>query len=115
MTPSESGLDFDEVADELYGLPPGDFTGRRNALARQARGAGDRDLAATIAALRRPTQSAWLLNQWIRRYPDGADEITELAAALRDAQRRVDAARMRDLSARRQQVIADVARRVAHL
>ncbi|WHU49288.1 hypothetical protein QNM97_10100 [Gordonia sp. L191] len=115
MTPSESGLDFDEVADELYGLPPGDFTGRRNALARQARGAGDRDLATAIAALRRPTQSAWLLNQWIRRHPDGADEITELAAALRDAQRRADAARMRDLSARRQQVIAEVAGRVTHL
>ncbi|MGC5249369.1 hypothetical protein ACPXB3_20875 [Gordonia sp. DT219] len=112
---AEPTMDFDEIADELYGLPPGDFTARRNAVARTARREGDRELAQRISTLRRPTQSAWILNQWIRRHPDGADDITELGAALREAQRRAAADRLRELSRQRQRVIADAAGQIGRL
>ncbi|MEP9394247.1 hypothetical protein ABLE92_16615 [Gordonia sp. VNQ95] len=106
---TDAPADLDEIADELYGLTPADFTARRNVYAKGARQRGDRDLAATITALRRPTQSAWILNQWIRRHPDGIDAIVELGTALREAQRRGALGRLRDLADRRRHVIVDAA------
>ncbi|MDT7789635.1 MAG: hypothetical protein QOF58_8054, partial [Pseudonocardiales bacterium] len=45
-------MDLKPVADELYGLPPKEFTAARNAAAKQA---DDKDLAKAIADLRKPT------------------------------------------------------------
>ncbi|MGV9672918.1 MULTISPECIES: hypothetical protein [unclassified Gordonia (in: high G+C Gram-positive bacteria)] len=106
---TDASADLDEIADELYGLTPADFTARRNAYAKGARQRGDRDLAATITALRRPTRSAWILNQWIRRHPDGIDAIVELGTELREAQRRGAVGRLRDLAGHRRHVIVDAA------
>ncbi len=47
-----------EAADELYALPPGDFRAARDERADEARAAGDKELAAAIRKLRRPTVSA---------------------------------------------------------
>ena len=52
-----------EVADELYALTPAEFTAARDERARQVRAAGQRDEAAAIKKLARPTASAWLVNQ----------------------------------------------------
>ncbi|MFT4127831.1 MAG: hypothetical protein QM662_16580, partial [Gordonia sp. (in: high G+C Gram-positive bacteria)] len=99
--------EFDAAADDLYGRDPGEFVARRTELARAARADGNRDLATEITALRRPTQVAWLLNQWVRRHPDGVDELTAIGAELREAQRRAAGDRLRDLASRRKRVIAD--------
>ncbi len=62
-----SGTDFvDEATAELYGSDPESFTERRTALAAQARTAGDRAAAKEIAGLRKPTRSAWMINQLAR-------------------------------------------------
>ncbi|MFW0785080.1 hypothetical protein AAFP35_11200 [Gordonia sp. CPCC 206044] len=97
--------DLDDVADELYGLAPSDFVARRNAAARQARSDGARDLAAAITALRRPTQSAWAINQWVRRHPDELDELLDLGSELVAAQRKSSSERLRELAGHRQQVV----------
>ena len=55
------------VAAELYALPPGRFRAARDERAAQAKAAGERDLAAQIRKLARPTVSAWLANQLARR------------------------------------------------
>lgn len=97
---------FDEAADELYGLPPSEFVARRTELAKQARADGDRALAKSVAALRRPTVVAWILNLWSRRHPDEVEAFATLAADLADAQRRAAVDRMRTLSESRQALIS---------
>src|ERR1700689_4365633 len=42
--------DFDSIADELYGLRPGEFTAARDAFSVQARRAGDVELAGSVKA-----------------------------------------------------------------
>ncbi|NDK89029.1 hypothetical protein GYA93_05455 [Gordonia desulfuricans] len=106
---------LEAAADELYGLAPGDFVARRNILATLVRRGGDRALATQIGALRRPTVSAWLLNQWVRRHPDGVTDLTELGGRLREAQRRGAAGQVRDLSARRREVVTAAVIAVGHL
>ncbi|UPW11783.1 hypothetical protein M1C59_13445 [Gordonia terrae] len=96
---------FDEVVDELYGLAPDAFVKRRNELAREAKADGDRELAGRIDKLRRPTQAAWAINQWVRAHPDDSALIAELASELTVAQRRSAVDKMRALSRRRQELI----------
>lgn len=96
---------FDEIVDELYGLAPDAFVKRRNELAREAKADGDRELAGRIDKLRRPTQAAWAINQWVRAHPDDSALIAELASELTVAQRRSAVDKMRALSRRRQELI----------
>ena len=78
-------MDLDGVADELYGLPLADFVATRNARAKQARAAGERDVAAAITAMTKPTKVAWLANQLVRQRGDQVTPLLELGAALREA------------------------------
>jgi hypothetical protein len=48
----------DQTADELYGLPPGEFTSARDARVKELRADGDRDAATAVKALRKPTVAA---------------------------------------------------------
>ena len=45
--------------DELYGLPLEDFVAQRDALAKRLRADGDRDAAAAVKKLPKPTRAAW--------------------------------------------------------
>ncbi|MGC7094791.1 hypothetical protein ACPZ19_09015 [Amycolatopsis lurida] len=98
-------MDFDAVAAELYAGSREDFTGRRNELAAQARKAGDRDLAARIKELRKPTSSAWLTNRLVVEHPDEIGELTELGESLREAHRSLASDDIRELSHRRREQI----------
>jgi hypothetical protein len=53
--------------DRLYGVPLDEFVPQRDALAKRLRAAGERDAAAAVKALRKPTAGAWALNQAVRR------------------------------------------------
>jgi hypothetical protein len=86
---------------ELYGGEPGVFTGRRTALASAAKAAGDASAAAAIAALRKPTRAAWIVNRLSRTDPGAPSRLAALATALRDAERAKDGPRLRELSATR--------------
>jgi hypothetical protein len=89
------------AADELYGADPSEFTDRRKALADAARAAGDTAAAKRIAALRKPTRAAWVVNQLARVDPEAPGRLAELAAALREAEQAKDGPRLRELSAAR--------------
>jgi hypothetical protein len=86
---------------ELYGADPDAFTERRKALAGEAREAGDKQSAAAITALRKPTRAAWVVNQLARADPDAAVRMAALAADLRAAEQAGDGRRLRELSAER--------------
>jgi hypothetical protein len=97
-----------QVADELYGLPPAEFTAARDERARVAKAAGGREDAAAIKKLARPTTSAWLVNQLSREAPDGLGRLFEVADALQEAQRTLAGDRLRELSAQRRQVVTEL-------
>jgi hypothetical protein len=95
---------------ELYAGDPDEFTGRRTALAAQARAAGDDAAAKQIAALRKPTRAAWVINLLVRAAPDAPARLAALAAALRAAERSMDGAQLRELSAERGPLLDDLTR-----
>src|SRR5512142_3207595 len=65
----------EQIGDRLYALPPEQFVAARNEAVAAARKAGDRDTAEAVAALRKPTQAAWLVNLLALRRPDLIDEL----------------------------------------
>jgi hypothetical protein len=74
-----------DVAD-LYGLPLDQFVVQRTALARELRSAGDRDQAAQVTALRKPSVAAWAVNQLVRTQREAVDVLVRAGDGLRDAQ-----------------------------
>ena len=104
-----------EVADELYGLPPEEFIDARNALRAEARTGGDRDLAAAIGRLRKPTTAAWVVNTLARRRPDELAQLVDLGAALREAQEDLDGDELKDLAQQRHRVVAALTRQARAL
>jgi hypothetical protein len=89
------------AAAELYWADPEAFTERRKALAAEAKTAGDKSAAAAIAALRKPTRAAWVVNRLARADPDAPARLAALAAELRAAEQAKDGPRLRELSADR--------------
>ncbi|MCU1690787.1 MAG: hypothetical protein JWN20_2715 [Jatrophihabitantaceae bacterium] len=99
--------------DRLYAGAPEDFIGARAQLARQARSDGDTATAAEIAALRRPTASAALLNALARAEPRAVTALGAVGDELREAQQRGDGEAIRALGRKRRQVIATAMASVA--
>jgi hypothetical protein len=95
-----------EIADRLYALPPRDFVAQRDAAVAEARTAGDEVTAAAVAKLRRPSVAAWLVNLLALRRPELVAELAELSAALHTAQRELDGAQLRELTAQRRATVA---------
>lgn len=108
-------MEWDRVADELYALPPGEFTAARGEFAASAVKAGDKALARRIRALRKPPLAAWASNLLVRTRPDEARALLELGAALRQAHHDVDPDLLRKLSAQQRQLTAALARQAKAL
>ncbi len=104
-----------EAAAELYAGDPAAFTERRGALAAQARAAGQAVAAKQITALRKPTYTAWLVNQLVRADPGVASRLTELGQELRSAGAALDGARIRELSQQRRRLVDDLVRQALSL
>ena len=79
------GSDGHPEVDELFAAGPEEFIARRQALVKQLKAAGDRDGAAEVAALRRPTVAAWAVNQLARRHPDELGRLLALGQDLEEA------------------------------
>ncbi len=101
------------AVEQLYAAPPGEFTALRTQLAKQARSAGDVDLAKAVTALRKPTVAAWALNHFVREHGGELDDFRAFAELLREAQRTLDADQLRALGRERAKRVDAVAERVA--
>ncbi|WP_317447198.1 hypothetical protein [Streptomyces collinus] len=108
-------MELDAVADELYGLPPADFTTARDTQAKAARAAGNRELADEIGRLRRPTLAAWASNLLVRERPAEVRALLQLGEGLRQAHHDLDGERLRELSVRQHQLTFALARQAAQL
>ncbi|MET8799414.1 hypothetical protein ABZV91_23815 [Nocardia sp. NPDC004568] len=108
-------MSLGEVAADLYGLAPAEFVAARNARAGAAQESGDRELAAAITALRKPTVAAWAVNTLVRAAPREVDALLRLGADLRTAQRQLSGARLRELTRQRRQVVDALAERAGEV
>jgi hypothetical protein len=108
-------VDLESATDELYALSPDDFIERRQQLVAEARQVRNRELAGQIGKLRKPTRSAWLVNQLARAESDALNALLELGTALHDAQQRMAGTELRELSAERRKKVDWLARRAVEL
>ena len=108
-------MNIENVAGELYGLAPEEFTAARNARAKEAKAAGDAELAARVQSLRKPTAGAWLLNQLVREHADLVQQVLDLGGQLRAAQGTLGADELRALDQQRRQLTRAVAEQAAGL
>ena len=104
-----------QAVDELYTADPDAFMERRAALAAAAKQAGNPAGAKQIAALRKPTRSAFTVNMLARSDPDAVAELLDLGSLLRDAERSVDAKQIRELTTRRRRLVDDLTKRAFEL
>lgn len=88
MRGAVAGEDVDAAVDELYANAPDAFTKKRDELAKRLKTEGRADAAATVKALRKPTQIAWVLNQVARRFADEVGELVDVGRELARAQRK---------------------------
>ena len=110
-------MDVESVCDELYGLPLDEFTPTRTEREKQAKAAGDKDLAAQIHQLAKPSLVAWLANQLARERADEIRPLLELGAALREATAKGSGEQLRELSRQQRQLVfalVQQARRLAN-
>ena len=98
-------MDFDDVADELYSLPPERFVATRTDREKEAKAAGDRQLAARIRRLGKPSHAAWLANQLVRSHRDEIGPLLELGNALRAATAALDGAQLRELDRQQHRLV----------
>jgi hypothetical protein len=94
---------------DLYALPPEEFTAARTAAVEAARAAGEAGSAKHLGALRRPSASAYVVNQLVRRSPDLLDQLLDLGRALAAAQASGAGDALRELGAQRRDLVAAVA------
>jgi hypothetical protein len=79
---------LEQALDELYAADPADFVTARKQLVADLRGGGDRAGANQLKTARRPSTSAWALNQMARRQPQLVAALLERSAELLAAQSR---------------------------
>lgn len=100
------------IATELYVELPGDFIAARDA---QAKAANDRELAAQIKALRKPSVAAWVVNLFAQERAAQLAEALRLAADLREAQSDLDATTLAKLGRERRALTRRLAQEAAEL
>lgn len=94
----------------LYGVAPEEFTALRKELVAAAKKRGDEDAARTIAASRRPTTAAWVLNRLVRTDDSVRARLGGLTAELRAAHAAMDGPRIRELTRTQRTLIAELVR-----
>lgn len=77
---------MDGRVDALYELDPADFVAARDELVRALKAEGERDAAAEVKALRRPTVAAAAVNRVARDHPDEVTALLEAGRALAAAE-----------------------------
>ena len=73
----------EDEADALYGLELSEFTPARTELVKRLKTDGERERAAEVGKLRKPTVAAWVVNHVARDAPDDVAALLEKGEALR--------------------------------
>ena len=103
-------MDLTATAAALYALPLDEFTRARDARAKEAAAAGDKELGGEIRKLKKAATPAWLVNLLVGHQRDEIEQVLALGGSLREAQETTDRARLHALGQQRQRLLAAVAR-----
>jgi DNA repair exonuclease SbcCD ATPase subunit len=103
-------MELTDVLSDLYLQAPSEFVTVRAARVRTARDEGDAQLAKRIGRLSKPSAAAWLVNLLAARRTPAVDDIVELGALIRDAEKNMDAGELRQLGKQRLQLIRALAK-----
>ncbi|WIB11979.1 MULTISPECIES: hypothetical protein [unclassified Curtobacterium] len=95
-----------DVARDLLRTAPGEFVADRTTRQRAVR-TDDRELAAAIGKLRKPTPAAWIVD--LLASENALDDAVDLGPALRQAQASADPQQIATLRKQRSQVVAALA------
>jgi DNA repair exonuclease SbcCD ATPase subunit len=102
-------MNRDEELDRLYGSPLREFTRIRNELAKGLAKSDEGEAAAEIKALKKPSLSAWAVNQLARSERMQVRSLLTASEQVRDAQEKVlrggEADELRDAGARQREVV----------
>jgi hypothetical protein len=79
-------IDEEAELDRLYSLPPEEFIAARNELAKRFSDEGQRAIATRIKELKKPTVSAWVVNQLARLRELDVERLLRAGERLRKAQ-----------------------------
>ena len=108
-------MDLDEVADELYALPPEEFIPARKAREDEAKADGDKALAKEIGSLPKPSTAAWVCNVLVREARDEIAALVELGELVREAQESLAGDQLRALDIQRRQLVTALTRQARKL
>jgi hypothetical protein len=108
-------VDFDEVADELYGVPPDDFIALRKERQDAAKADGEKALAKDIGALPKPSAAAWVSNVLVRERREEIENLVELGQLLREAQQSLAGDQLKALDVQRRQLVSALTRQARAL
>jgi hypothetical protein len=100
--------DLTEVAADLYGVAPGEFTAARTAAVKAARADGDKALATAVGALRKPGAAAAAVNLLVRERPEDVGRLLDLGVRLREAQAALSGTDLRALHGEQQRTMTEV-------
>ena len=106
-------MELEDVADELYAVPPEEFIALRTARADEAKAEGDRPLAKAIGSLPKPSTAAWVCNLLVRAHREEIEGLVELGDLLRDAQHNLAGDQLRALNTQRGQLLNALTRQTA--
>jgi hypothetical protein len=108
-------VDLDEVADELYEVPPEEFVALRTERQHEAKADGDKALAKEIGALPKPSAAAWACNLLVREHREEIVDLVELGDLLREAQENLAGDQLRALDVQRRQLVTALTRQARGL
>jgi DNA repair exonuclease SbcCD ATPase subunit len=108
-------VDLDEVADELYEVPPEEFIAVRKERQDAAKADGDKALAKEIGGLPKPSAAAWVSNLLVREHREEIQNLVELGTLLREAQENLAGDQLRALDVQRRQLVAALTRQARAL
>ena len=108
-------MDLDEVADELYAVPPEEFIDLRKTRQDEAKADGDKALAKAIGALPKPSAAAWVSNLLVREQRAEIEGLVDLGNLLREAQENLAGDQLKALDTQRRQLVAALTRQARAL
>jgi len=108
-------VDLDEVADELYAVPPEEFVALRKTRQDEAKADGDKALAKEIGALPKPSAAAWACNLLVREQRAEIEGLVDLGDLLREAQENLAGDQLRALDVQRRQLLTALTRQARAL
>src|SRR4051812_4609994 len=111
---------LDERIDALYAGPAEEFIAARDALVKELRALKDKDGAATVKALRKPTVAAWAVNRVVHQSGDDVRRLVDIGDELRAAHEALLEGHgdggVREATAKRREVVGELTdRAVAEL